>query len=108
MQKIEQVYLDIVVTLLALENLHFFVKSAIYGTFYDILMIRLGFAGHIFLCIIVITRRSWHQYARVIRHARLDFDRPGVEAWPNKFIFDIFTFDYFVFPRNVLGHRVLL
>ena len=42
MQKIEQ-------AMLASENLHLMFKNAIYWTIYDIVMIRLGFAGHVFL-----------------------------------------------------------
>ena len=51
MQKIEQVYPDMVVTLPAPENLHFFFKNAIYWKFDDIVMIRLGFAAYAFFLI---------------------------------------------------------
>ena len=48
MQKIEQVYLDTVLTLPASQSLYFFFKNAIYLTNDDIVMIGLGFAGHVF------------------------------------------------------------
>ena len=48
MQKIEQVMLDLSVILPAPENPYVIFKNAIYWKFYDIVMIRLGFAGHVF------------------------------------------------------------
>ena len=47
MQNIEQVYPEMVVTLLAPQNLYFFFKNAIYWKIDDIVMIGLGFAGHV-------------------------------------------------------------
>ena len=61
MQKKEQVMPDLSVILPAPGTPYLIFKDTIYWRNYDIPMIRLGFAGHVFLCKIVITRRTWHQ-----------------------------------------------
>ena len=52
MQKIEHVMLDVSVILPAPENPYLIFKNTIYLKNDDIPMIRLGFAGHVFLGIV--------------------------------------------------------
>ncbi len=66
MQKIEQVMLEVTVTLLALENLQLVFKKTIHCKIYDIVMIRLGFTCHVFLGLLPLEGdyRAWSLYSQ--------------------------------------------